>query len=411
MSGVAFDLTEDVVAVRDGVLRFVEAQVAPRIERHRAVLEDQRRLYGDDGRYAPEIRALIRDIRMLSAEAGFYAMCAPTELGGGGLGHLVYYVAWEAIYRRLGSQGVVIPWVIAHWAFGPSRLLTQVTDEARRRCLAGMMSGETSMCFGLSEPGAGSDASMIQTRAVKSGRGWRIAGRKLWTSNAPTAEWCIVFAITDAGKAARKAGGISAFLVPTDASGFSVESVVRLFGHAGGHEGALVLDDVEVQPWQLVGQLDEGFKIALYGVSLGRVYNSARAVGQGRWALEMALDYAKQRQAFGAPIADYQGVSFPLAQCATELHAAHLMGLNAAMLLDRGDKAVKELSMAKAYAVQAGFRAVDRAMQTHGGMGLTNEVGLVHAWHDLRIVNIADGTNEILTRTIAQRLLTGDVEL
>ena len=411
MSGVAFDLTEDVVAVRDGVLRFVEAQVAPRIERHRAVLEDQRRLYGDDGRYAPEIRALIRDIRMLSAEAGFYAMCAPTELGGGGLGHLVYYVAWEAIYRRLGSQGVGIPWVIAHWAFGPSRLLTQVTDEARRRCLAGMMSGETSMCFGLSEPGAGSDASMIQTRAVKSGRGWRIAGRKLWTSNAPTAEWCIVFAITDAGKAARKAGGISAFLVPTDASGFSVESVVRLFGHAGGHEGALVLDDVEVQPWQLVGQLDEGFKIALYGVSLGRVYNSARAVGQGRWALEMALDYAKQRQAFGAPIADYQGVSFPLAQCATELHAAHLMGLNAAMLLDRGDKAVKELSMAKAYAVQAGFRAVDRAMQTHGGMGLTNEVGLVHAWHDLRIVNIADGTNEILTRTIAQRLLTGDVEL
>jgi len=411
MSGVAFDLPEDVVAVRDGVLRFVEAQVAPRIERHRSVLEDQRRLYGDDGRYAPEIRALIRDIRMLSAEAGFYAMCAPTELGGGGLGHLVYYAAWEAIYRRLGSQGVVIPWVIAHWAFGPSRLLTQVTDEARRRCLAGMMSGETSMCFGLSEPGAGSDASMIQTRAVKSGHGWRISGRKLWTSNAPTADWCIVFAITDAGKAARKAGGISAFLVPTDAPGFSVESVVRLFGHAGGHEGALVLDDVEVQPWQLVGQLDEGFKIALYGVSLGRVYNSARAVGQGRWALEMALDYAKQRQAFGAAIADYQGVSFPLAQCATELHAAHLMGLNAAMLLDRGDKAVKELSMAKAYAVQAGFRAVDRAMQTHGGMGLTNEVGLVHAWHDLRIVNIADGTNEILTRTIAQRLLAGDVEL
>lgn len=200
-------------------------------------------------------------------------------------------------------------------------------------------------------------------------------------------------------------------MVPTDAPGFSVESVVRLFGHAGGHEGALVLEDVEVQPWQLVGQLDEGFKIALYGVSLGRVYNSARAVGQGRWALEMALDYARQRQAFGAVIADYQGVSFPLAQCATELHAGHLMGLNAAMLLDRGDRAIKELSMAKAYAVQAGWRAVDRAMQTHGGMGLTNEVGLVHAWHDLRIVNIADGTNEILTRTIAQRLFAGDVEL
>jgi acyl-CoA dehydrogenase len=104
-------------------------------------------------------------------------------------------------------------------------------------------------------------------------------------------------------------------------------------------------------------------------------------------------------------------VSFPLAQAATELHAAHLMGLNAAMLIDQGDRAVKELSMAKAYAVQAGFRAVDRAMQTFGGMGLTNEVGLVHAWQDLRIVNIADGTNEILARTIAQRLLAGDLDL
>ena len=163
------------------------------------------------------------------------------------------------------------------------------------------------MCFGLSEPGAGSDASMIQTRAVKTASGWRITGRKLWTTNGPTAEWCIVFAITDADKAARKAGGISAFLVPTDAPGFAVESVVRLFGHAGGHEGALVLEDVEVQPWQLVGKLDEGFKIALYGVSLGRIYNSARAVGLGRWALESAVDYSKQREAFGQKIADYQG--------------------------------------------------------------------------------------------------------
>jgi acyl-CoA dehydrogenase len=411
MSGVAFDLPQDVLDVRDGVLRFVDAQVAPRIERNHALLEDQRRLYDESGRYSPDARKLIRDVRMLSAEAGFYTMCAPTEIGGGGLGHLAYYVAWEAIYRRLGGQGVVIPWVIAHWAFGPSRLLTQVTEEARRRCLAGMISGETSMCFGLSEPGAGSDASMIKTRAIRTDRGWKISGRKLWTTNAPTAEWCIVFAITDAGKAARKAGGISAFLVPTDARGFTVESVVRLFGHVGGHEGALVLEDVEVQPWQLVGELDQGFKIALYGVSLGRVYNSARAVGQGRWALEMAIEYAKQREAFGAKIAEYQGISFPLAEAATELHAAHLMGLNAATLLDRGDKALKELSMAKAYSVQAGFRAVDRAIQTHGGMGLTNEVGLVHAWQDLRIVNIADGTNEILNRMIAQRLMAGDLDL
>ncbi len=194
-------------------------------------------------------------------------------------------------------------------------------------------------------------------------------------------------------------------------TGFTVESIVKLFGDAGGNEGALVLEDVEVEPWQLVGKLDEGFKIAVYGVSLGRIYNSARAVGLGRWALERAVEYSQQREAFGQKIANYQAVSHPLADAATELHAAHLLGLNAAMLLDRGERAIKELSMAKSYSVQAGFRAIDRAMQTFGGMGLTNEIGLVHIWHTLRIINIADGTNEILARTISQRLLAGDLEL
>jgi len=117
------------------------------------------------------------------------------------------------------------------------------------------------------------------------------------------------------------------------------------------------------------------------------------------------------REAFGHPIADYQGVTFPLAESATELHAAHLMGLNAAALLDQGQPAVKELSMAKAYSVQVGFRAVDRSIQTHGAIGFTNELGLCHAWHSLRIINVADGTNEILNRTISQRLLKGDLEL
>ncbi len=411
MSAIGFQLPEDVVAVRDVVLRFVEAEVLPRLQHNHALLDDSRRTYTVDGRYAPEVRALIREVRMASAAAGFYAMCAPVALGGGGLGHLAYYVAWEAIYRRIGGPAILTPWVIAHWAFGPSAMLMLATPEAQARCLDDMVAGRTSMCFGLSEPGAGSDATMITTRAVKDGDGWRITGRKLWTTNSPTAEWCVVFAVTDLDKARRKAGGISGFLVPTDAAGFAVESVVRLFGHPGGHEGALVLEDVRVEPWQLVGTLDDGFKLALYGVSLGRVYNSARAVGQGRWAVERALDYVKQREAFGAKIAEYQGVSFPLARAATELHAAHLMGLNAAMLLDRGERAVKELSMAKAYAVQVGYRAVDQAIQAHGAMGLTNEVGLVHALQDLRIINIADGTNEILARTIAQRLLAGDIEL
>jgi acyl-CoA dehydrogenase len=354
---------------------------------------------------------LIREVRTSSAQAGFYHMCVPQALGGAGLGHLAYYVAWEALFHHCGPQNWLMLYALAHWAFGPSRLLEQITPQAREQFMPGLMEGTQSMCFGLSEPNAGSDASMIRTRAVKDGDGWRISGRKIWTSNAPVADYCVLFAVTDADKAAHRRGGISAFIVPTGTPGFTVERVIRLFGHIGGDEAELALEDVYVEPWQIVGELDQGFAAALYGVSLGRIYNSARSVGYGRWAIELALAYAKAREAFGHNIAEYQGVTFPLAESATELHAAHLMGLNAATLLDQGSRAIKELSMTKAYSVQAGYRAVDRAMQTHGAMGFTNEIGLTEAWHSLRIVNVADGTNEILNRTIAQRLLKGDVDI
>lgn len=267
------------------------------------------------------------------------------------------------------------------------------------------------MCFGLSEPGAGSDAAALTTRASPDGNGWRLNGRKIWTTNSPIAEYCIIFAQTDPERAAARKGGISAFLVPTDAPGFHVESIIRMHGAVGGNEAQLVFEDIRVEPSQLVGELHEGFKNAVFGVSMGRIYNSARALGLARWSLDLALDYATTRQAFGKPIAEYQGVTFPLASSAMELHAAHLMGLNAAMLLDRGEAAIKELSMAKAYAVEVGVRAIDRAIQTHGAMGFTNEVGLAEAYNTVRLVNVADGTNEILRRTIVHRLLGGDREL
>ncbi len=411
MSAIAFDLPDDVRDARDGLIAFARNEVLPRHAAHRALLENPRLLYRDDGRYSDAALELIGDVRRAAADAGFYSMCVPESLGGGGLGHLAYYVGWEALFRECGPQNWLMLYAVAHWAFGPSRLLEQTTPEARQRILAPMMSGAASMCFGLSEPGAGSDAAALTTRASRDGDGWRITGRKIWTTNAPTADYCIVFAVTDAERAAARKGGISAFLVPTTTPGFEVQRVIKLFGHVGGDEAELRLDDVRVEPWQLVGTLGDGFGAALYGVSLGRIYNSARAVGYGRWALERALDYAKVRETFGKPIAEYQGVTFPLAESAMELHGAHLMGLNAAMLLDRGLAAVKELSMTKAYSVQVGYRAVDRAMQTHGAMGFTNELGLYHAWHALRIVNVADGTNEILNRTVVQRLLKGDIDL
>lgn len=408
---IATPLPEDVRSARDGILSFVAREVVPRHEQHRGLLAEPRRLHREDGRYSDEALELIREVRMAAAAAGYFQMCVPEALGGGGLGHLAYYVAWEAMFHTYGPRNWLQLYALSHWAFGPSRLLEKMTPEAQTRVLPGLMDGSQSMCFGLSEPNAGSDASMIKTRAVRDGNGWRISGRKIWTTNSPTADYCVIFAVTDADKAASKRGGISAFIVPTDAPGFQVQRIIRLFGHAGGDEAELAFDDLPVEPWQLVGELDQGFQAALYGVSLGRVYNSARAVGYGRWALEQALDYAQTREAFGEAIANYQAVSFPLAESATELHAAHLMGINAATLLDQGEAAIKELSMTKAYSVQRGFQAVDRAIQVHGAMGFTNELGLTDAWHILRIINIADGTNEILNRTIAQRLFKGDLDL
>ncbi len=411
MSAIAIDLPDDVVAARDGIVAFADQEVIPRHQRNRGLFENPRALYREDGRFSDALVELIREVRVASAEAGFYQMCVPEALGGAGLGHLAYYVAWEELFHRCGPRNRLMLYALAHWAFGPSRLLERLTSEARERILPGLMDGTRSMCFGLSEPNAGSDASMIKTQAVKDGDGWRISGRKIWTSNAPIADYCVLFAVTDSDKAAAKQGGISAFIVPTDAPGFNMERVILLFGHIGGDEAELRVEDLYVEPWQLLGELDQGFAAALYGVSLGRIYNSARSVGSGRWATELALDYSKTRVAFGGPIANYQGVTFPLAKSAMELHAAHLMGINAAMLLDQGKAAVKELSMTKAYSVQVGFRAVDRAMQTHGARGFTNELGLTDAWHALRIVNVADGTNEILNRTIAGRLLKGDLDL
>ncbi|MDP6706679.1 MAG: acyl-CoA dehydrogenase family protein [Alphaproteobacteria bacterium] len=411
MSAIALELGEEIEAIRDGLVGFARAEILPRHEQHRDLFEDPRRLYREDGRMGEEGLALVREVRMAAAEAGYFTMCVPEALGGSGQGLLAYYVGWEELFRTCGPANWLMLYAISHWAFGPSRLLEKVTPEAREAILEPLMGGRKSMCFGLSEPGAGSDAAAMKTRAVADGQGWRISGRKIWTTNAPVADYCIVFAVTDAERAEARKGGISAFLVPTNAPGFNVERVIRMFGHIGGDEAELSFDEVPVAPWQLVGELHQGFATALYGVSLGRVYNSARAVGYGRWALEKALDYTQSREAFGKPIAEYQGVAFPLAESAMELHAAHLMGLNAALLLDRGERAIKELSMAKAYSVEVGVKAVDRAMQTHGAMGFTNEMNLTEAWHALRVVNVADGTNEILRRTIVHRLLQGDVAL
>ncbi len=411
MTAIAFDYPHEIAALREGIAGFIRAEVISRHERNNDLLSNPRRKYTEQGAYTPQVLALIQEVRMAAAKAGYYGMCAPTEIGGGGLGYLAYFVAWEQIFRQCGAHYWLGMYAVAHWVKGPSPVLRKVTPELLRQVVPKLMSGEHSMCFALSEPGAGSDAAMIKTRAERDGDGWRLTGNKIWITNGPYAEQAIVFAVTDPELAGKRKGGISAFLVPTNSKGFVVEKLVKMWGHQGTLEAQLNFESVRIEPHQLIGELDQGFKIAMLGVGLGRMYNSGKSVGLARWALEQGFDYAKARETFGRKIAEYQSVMFPLAESAMQVHAAHLMGLNCAQLLDRGLAATKELAMTKAYCVEVGKNAVDRVIQTHGALGFTNEMYLTDAYTELRIVNIADGTNEVMRGLIAKRMLAGDLDL
>jgi len=411
MTAIAYEYPEDLKAILDGVRTFIRREVLPRHEKHERLLTNHRTLYMEDGRFTPAVWDLIGEVRRASAKAGFYSLCAPTEIGGGGFGLVAYFAVWEEIFRSTGMKNWLGHHMLSHWAKGPSPVLREMTEEAKQRYLPGLMAGETTMCFGLSEPGAGSDAAMLKTRAVADGDGWRLNGSKIWTTNSPHADYVVVFAVTDPERAAQRAGGISTFLVPTKSKGFVIEKVIRMWGSPGGDEAVLHFDDIRLEPCHLVGKLHRGFATAMLGVNLGRIYNSARVVGIGRWALEMALDYTKIRKTFDKPISEYQGVTFPLAESAMQIHAAHLMSLNVAQLIDRGLPAVKELSMTKAFAVEAGVKAIDRVIQTHGAIGMTNEMFLTDAYITMRKINVADGSNEILRRQIVRQLLGGDTAL
>jgi acyl-CoA dehydrogenase len=407
---IGFSVPEEQALIVKGLLEFVRREVEPLEREHRTLLEDPRSAYAPDGRQVPEVQALRRRVRMAAAKAGYYTLTTPAEIGGGGGGPLTLFLAWEALYHFAGAGRILPVESIAHWATGPSMVMADAQPAVRNAILPRLLSGEASSCFALSEPDAGSDVWAMKTRAVRDGDDWVMDGQKQWITNGPYADYAVVFAVTDPGLVAARKGGISCFLVPTATPGFSVESVIRLYGQVGGNEAILGFDGMRVPAANLIGELDQGFRRALGGVSSGRLYNCARSVGLGRWALERATAYAKERVTFGHPIADYQGVQWLLADTAMELYAAKMVGLNCAWRLERGERAVKELAMIKAFSTEAGFRAIDRCMQVFGGMGLTSEMRLYDALHQIRTVRIADGSGEIMRRTIAQQLLKGDLE-
>jgi len=388
----------------EGLIGFVDRAVVPLEEANHNLLEDWRQAADERGAHSQAVQALLAQVRQASAEAGYYAMCVPESCGGGGLGSHVLYRVWEALYHRYGA-GRILPYAsVAHWSYGPSVLCSDLSTQSAGEMLEPLMQGIKTACFGMSEPDAGSDAWAMRTRAVRQGDEWVITGMKQWTTNSPTADHIFIFAVTNEELQRQRKGGVSAFIVPLGAGGANVMSVIKLFGHPVGDEGIVNLDEVRVPSHALVGELDKGFALALRGVNTGRLYNAGRCVGLAKWALDKSIEYAKQRSTFGKPIIENQGISFQLADCATEIYAADAMARDCTRRLDDGSAGINEVNMVKLHTAGMANRVIDRCMQVHGAMGLTNEMKLYDAWHQTRLARIADGSDEILRRSIAKAL-------
>jgi acyl-CoA dehydrogenase len=291
-------------------------------------------------------------------------------------------------------------------------MLAPVTDSVRKELLPQIASGEKMVCFGLSEADAGSDVWNIQTRAVRDGDDWVINGSKQWITNSPYADYAVIFAVTNEEMVKERKGGISAFIVETTAPGYTFDGVIPVMGHTGGDCGSMSFDNVRVSADRLVGGLDQGFQIAMFGISEGRISISANCIGMCEYALDRSIEYAQQRISFGKPISEYQAIQFMLADTAIDIFTMKYMVLQTAAMVEEFPKTgrlpVKEISIAKAYAVEHTQACYDRAIQVHGGMGLTNELPLNEGFRIARTLRIPDGTGEIQRRTIARQLLRGD---
>ncbi|GEK34248.1 acyl-CoA dehydrogenase family protein [Kurthia sibirica] len=228
-------------------------------------------------------------------------------------------------------------------------------------------------------------------------------------SNSPYAHYAMTFAITDQASFDKRQGGISCFLVPVDGKTCTNTSVISTLGNLGGEIGILVYENTRVHKKYIIGELHNGFDKALEGVDVGRIVMSANCVGVAQWALQKAVDYSNERQTFGQKIGSHQTIQIMLADCAMDIYAGRNMLLNCVWKMDNDKQLpIKEISMVKAYCTEMAQRVIDRCMQIHGGMGITNELKLVKAWSWSRAMRIPDGTTEIQKITIAKQLLKGN---
>ncbi|MBI2204493.1 MAG: acyl-CoA dehydrogenase family protein [Candidatus Rokubacteria bacterium] len=378
-----FWLSDDERAMRDLVRQVSRERIAPS-----AAEIDETETYP-----AEALRTL--------GDQGLLGVWVPDAWGGSGLGVLGFCLAVEEIAYACASTGVI---VLVQFAAGYP-LVVGGTEEQKRRYLPRLASGDITAAFSLSEPGAGSDAASIATTAVRRGDRYVLNGTKLWVTNGSHAGLVTVFATVDRG---RGRNGITAFLVEPTFPGFAIGKLERKMGIRGSPTVAIHLTDCEVPVENRLGAEGDGFRLALAALERSRPAVAAQAVGIGQAALDAAVGYAKVRQQFGTPIANFQGVQFMLADMAMQVHGARLMVHHAAALIDRGAPATAiESSMAKCFASDAAMRVATDAVQIFGGYGYTREYPVERHFRDAKITQIYEGTNQIQRLVIARELGLG----
>jgi alkylation response protein AidB-like acyl-CoA dehydrogenase len=373
-------LTDEQVMMRDMARHFAAEQLAPN-----AALWDREAMFPDDA------------VKGMGA-LGLMGVQVPEQWGGAGLGNTELALMVEEISAGDGGcstimavQNSVVCMPI--YKFG--------SDDQKKRFLKQLATGEMLGAFMLTEPHTGSDAGAITTRAEKVGNKYVLNGAKQFISTGSRAGIAITFAVTDPAAGSK---GISAFIVPTDAPGYTVTRVEHKLGQRSSETCAITLDNVEVTPDLLLGEEGQGYAIALSNLEGGRIGIAAQAVGMARAAFEYAVAYAKERETFGQKIIEHQAIAFKLAEMKTNIWVARQMYLHAADLRDRGEKCVEEAAMAKLFASEMAERVCSDAIQIHGGYGYLQDFPVERIYRDVRVTQIYEGASEIQKLVISREI-------
>ena len=378
-----FELSEEQKMIQEMARDFTENEIKPK---------------------APELDKTERhpvEIVQKMAELNLMGIAIPDVYGGGGADIVSYAVALEEISRGCASVGVIMS---VNNSLVCDPIYTFGTEEQKKKYLTPLASGKKLGCFGLTEPEAGSDAAAQKTTAVLQGDEWVINGKKNFITNGNVADYCVLLAMTDRSKGSK---GISSFIVDCKAPGFSVGVVEKKLGIKASGTAELIFEDYRMSKENLLGQVGQGFYVAMNTLDGGRIGIASQALGIARAALEAATDYSKTRVQFGKPISQFQAIQWMIADMATELDAARLLTLRAAFLKDHKMRYEKEAAMAKLYASEASSRITTKAIQIHGGYGYIQEYNVERHFRDARITELYEGTSEIMRLVISSNILKG----